>query len=55
MDLLKLRLYMADPERRLTSRNNTSNMITIQGTDVIIGNNTYNIVTHKNELINRIA
>jgi len=48
MELLNMRLYMADPQRKLSSRNNTSNMITIENGSVIIGNEKpYDIVSRK--------
>ena len=55
LELLKMRLYIADPERKLSRRNNTSNMITIGDGSVTIGDQTYDIVSNKTELINRIA
>jgi len=40
-----MRLYMADPERRITRRNNTNNMISIENGHVVIGNETFDIVS----------
>jgi hypothetical protein len=52
MSLLKQRLYIFDPSRQLSKYNNTSNMITINndGT-VVIGNESYNVMTQRNALI----
>jgi hypothetical protein len=55
MELLKLRLYMFDPQRKLSSRNNTRNMVTIRQNEVVIGDVAYDIISQKNELIRRIA
>ena len=55
MELLKMRLYMADPERKITRRNNTNNMISIENGHVVIGKETFDIVSQKTDLINRIA
>lgn len=55
MDLLKMRLYMADPERKLSRRNNVSNMITIENGNVTIGEQTFDVVSNKQALIDRIA
>jgi len=56
MSLLKQRLYIFDPSRQLSKYNNTSNMITINndGT-VVIGNESYNVMTQRNALIQRFA
>jgi hypothetical protein len=55
MELLKMRLYMADPERRITRRNNTNNMISIEDGHVVIGKDVFDIVSQKGDIINRIA
>ena len=55
MELLKMRLYMADPERRITRRNNTNNMVSIENGHVTIGSQTFDIVSQRTELVNRIA
>lgn len=55
MDLLNLRLYMADPSKKLSFRNNTSNMIRFEGGDVVIGEDHYDINTQADKLIARIA
>lgn len=55
MDLLKMRLYIADPERKLSRRNNTNNMITINDGSVTIGDQQYDIVSGKKDLIERIS
>lgn len=56
MNLLKQRLYIADPSRQLSKYNNVSNMITINndGT-IVIGNESYNVMTQRNALIQRLA
>lgn len=56
MSLLKQRLYIADPSRQLSKYNNISNMITINndGT-IVIGNESYNVMTQRNALIQRLA
>jgi len=55
MELLKMRLYMADPQRRLSFRNNTANMITLGNNTITIGNEEFDIISQKNELIRRVA
>lgn len=55
MELLRLRLYMADPERKITRRNNINNMVSIENGHVVVGKENFDIVSQKNELINRIA
>lgn len=56
MSLLRQRLYIADPSRQLSKYNNVSNMITINndGT-IVIGNESYNVMTQRNALIQRLA
>ena len=54
-DLLSMRLYMASPDRKITSYNKTDNLVHIEGTNVIIGNQSYDIVSQKGELIKRIS
>lgn len=54
-ELLSLRLYMANPNRQITKYNNTGNMISLENNRVVIGNQSYNIVSQKAELIRRIA
>jgi len=56
MSLLQQRLYLYDPNRRLSPYNNRNNMVTInQNGDVTIGNDSYNIFAKRQELINRIS
>ena len=54
-DLLSLRLYMATPGANISKYKNITNLIRIEGANVIIGNETYDIVSQKKALINRIS
>jgi hypothetical protein len=45
MDLLKMRLYMADPERKISKRNNINNMVSIENGHVVIGDKPYDVVS----------
>ena len=56
MTLLSQRLYISDPSRQLSKYNNTNNMVTINndGT-IIIGNESYDIMTQRNSLIQKFA
>lgn len=55
LSLLRMRLYMADPDRKISAWNNVNNLIQIQDSTVIIGKDKYDIVSQKQELINRIS
>jgi hypothetical protein len=47
---------MSDPSRQLSKYNNVSNMVTINNDgSIVIGNESYNIITQKNALIQRFA
>lgn len=56
MTLLSQRLYISDPSRQLSKYNNTNNMVTINndGT-IVIGNESYDIMTQRNSLIQKFA
>jgi hypothetical protein len=45
MELLKMRLYMTTPERKITPRNNTNNMVSIENGHVVIGKEIFDIVS----------
>lgn len=54
-DLLSMRLYMASPDVQLSRYKNITNLIRFEGTNVIIGNQSYDIVSQKAALIARIS
>lgn len=54
-DLLSMRLYMASPDVQLSRYKNVTNLIRFEGTNVIVGNQSYDIVSQKAALIARIS
>ena len=55
LNLLKQRLYIREADKYMTEYNKDSNMITLLQDGVKIGNDTYNVITQKSEIVARIA
>jgi hypothetical protein len=50
-----MRLYMASTNRKITKYNKADNLVHFEGNNVIIGNQTFDIVSQKQELIKKIS
>jgi hypothetical protein len=55
MELLRMRLYMANPERRISRRNSINNMISIENGHVVVGTQAFDVVGNRQQLVDRIA